>query len=401
MELRMARRNIRAALFIYAMYVLSPQPIALVSQAWAQTPPRSGIQLEQAGPPAILFNSKADGCNSEYISDASARAFRRADGQTEIFATHRNNWYLVGPSLLSARPSCKPAMVSEKFKNERLGEVWIEATYTKDGKHIAAITSQDLSQYTPFPDCANTRGSGHCWLNKLSSAISSDMGETFTPSASANQVIAQTTNVYESFFKKREGYFTVSNIASDGTYFYFMSFAETNSQPTGGNCVFRTRNPMDPTSWRAWDGTNFTIDARFGVTPREKMCSFVGVGKLASEVRSISYLPTQKIWIGSFLGRMQLPGDNQPIPGIYMSTSPDLVHWSQPSRVFATPLRPKDGANIIVGYPSIIDPGSKSINYDTIDTENPTLFFVRINKGHPNGNLDRDLIYVPLRLKAD
>jgi len=112
-------------------------------------------------------------------------------------------------------------------------------------------------------------------------------------------------------------------------------------------------------------------------------------------------VPKASCWVAVFLGRTRLQGDAAIIPGIYMATSTDLINWGRPSRIFATPLRPTDGVNIVVGYPSILDPGSLTRNFETIDSDRPLLTYTVINPGQPGGIYNREILSVPLRIVQD
>ena len=118
----------------------------------------------------------------------------------------------------------------------------------------------------------------------------------------------------------------------------------------------------------------------------------------------MNYITSAGVWVAVFADRRKLPGDDAPVPGFYVSTSKDLLKWTTPSRIKASPTRPRvDSHDILTSYPSIIDPGSQSPNFDTIDSSNPVLLYTVQHLKNGQGTMNRDLAYVPLRIdvKAD
>ena len=89
--------------------------------------------------------------------------------------------------------------------------------------------------------------------------------------------------------------FGPSNIIRRDGYWYVFIFAESYGAQRRGACLLRSDNIEDPTSWRAWDGQDFTIafvdpyvDAAFqpGLT-----VSGMPVPGLSSTISSVSRLP--------------------------------------------------------------------------------------------------------------
>ena len=78
---------------------------------------------------------------------------------------------------------------------------------------------------------------------------------------------------------RHRGFFNPSNIYSDGRYEYF--FAATtgwDGQPYGA-CLFRSSTPLDPGSWRAYDGHAYSIrytDPYRQPDPGVKACAQIG-----------------------------------------------------------------------------------------------------------------------------
>jgi hypothetical protein len=89
--------------------------------------------------------------------------------------------------------------------------------------------------------------------------------------------------------------------------------------------------------------------------------------------------------------------DGREVWGFYFSTSADLINWSRRKLIMEVPLPwtvEFPGSDLSFLYPSLLDPDSKSRNFETSDDQ-AYLFFTRNNFGH--ASLDRDLVRVPVQ----
>lgn len=348
------------------------------------------------GPVRTVFRWTSDRCEDEYLPDAPARAFRRADGQVVLMATHRENWTLTGPSLDSLTTSCKTVLSSADHKRAGgEGNLWIQALFTRDGKNVAALVSQDMTQETRRGGCPALSVPGQCWLNAILSAYSADEGRNFVLGAPVAELARRMPQGHEG----RLGVFTVSNIVKGPDGYYMMTYMQGPGREQRGNCIFRSNDPMKPETWRAWNGTAFIVDLKDPGTGAQ--CKPVGAGRLLNEVRSLSWSTVHKTWIAVFTGRIKLDRDEVAVPGFYAATSPDLMNWSAPHRIMPAPTRAREQQNdYVVSYPSLMDPQSASRIFDTIDSNQPWLFFTWHHLSKGRGTLNRDLVAVPLRLQA-
>ena len=111
------------------------------------------VQLVPNGPEKTLFKWDERRCEPSFIPDAPARAFRRADDRITLLATHSDNWSLTGDSFGTLSPSCKSVMRSSDYAGRGMGSIWIEATYTHDGRAIVGLASQDLTAQVKRAGC--------------------------------------------------------------------------------------------------------------------------------------------------------------------------------------------------------------------------------------------------------
>jgi hypothetical protein len=89
----------------------------------------------------------------------------------------------------------------------------------------------------------------------------------------------------------------------------------------------------------------------------------------------------------------------QTVWGFYFSLSNDLVHWSQRQLLMeaTTTTSYACGGPDPIAYPSIIDPNSRSRNFET-SGKRVYLYFTRFNYANCRQTNDRDLIRVPIEL---
>ena len=201
------------------------------------------------------------------------------------------------------------------------------------------------------------------------------------------------------------GYFTPSNIVRgrDG-YFYVMFRAEPYGVQQFGTCIMRTRDVSDPTSWRAWNGTGFTVQFRNPytqtVTPQSNyVCAPVDFNSIGTMTESLTYNTyfRKYMLLGNSVGD---PAHNKP-PGVYFALSDDLLNWSDATLLmeaevrWATDCMPPDP----IKDPSILDPASTSRNYDTVG-RTAQLFYTWYHMSGCNGTSDRDLIRVPIQFNG-
>jgi hypothetical protein len=347
--------------------------------------------------PRILYRAVESGCGPNFIPDSPARMFRRADGNMELIAAHFEDWMMLGRNFGSLKASCQSIMDPDEYNRKVQGHLWIQATYTLDGRHIEGLISQDLSRTTMAEGCNPENIPGRCWVNQIIGVSSGDMGTHFNPGS----VVASYGNTFPSNEQWHFGFFTASNIVRQGDFYYVVLYQTPPSTPglaggmtQSGNCLFRTNTILNPASWRAWTGTGFTYDANRG----KGRCALISPAD-SGPFRSIQYLPKDHQWIALTAGRHQLPGDPRPVPGFYAMTSPDLMHWNGYARVMAVPLAARsDSMDSLFSYPSLIDPDSSTNNFETLDHETAILVFTVHHLLRGTGTMNRDLEFVPVRV---
>jgi hypothetical protein len=372
-------------------------PIFLCCSIWAAEPPTIKITVESS--PKTIYSWENDRCEDEFIPDSPARAFRREDGMVSFIASHRENWMLIGPDLRRLNRDCHSMLRTSKYKNTGVGKLWIQATYTENGRDVAAIVSNDLALEMMKQGCTQTQKDKKCWVNRLLGAQSSDMGKNYEIDANEGKAVAtlQTTPELTKDNSKMSGVFSSSNIVKSGKYYFSFFFLQDEQRKQSGNCLFRTSNPFDSASWRGWDGEAFTVN--LSSASNKNSCEMVSTKFISSNVRSLSYISSKKVWVAFYRARLKMEGDSEPVPGFYYSTSADLTTWSKGARVMTVPTLPRQDSNSqIMNYPSLIDPDSTSRNFDTVDSNYPWLTYSVHHLKDGKGTMNRDIRYVILKI---
>ena len=407
----------RAALLALAFSALDASgsiaaAIATGAGARAAGDPQVEVSL---GTPEVVMDYSAMTCRAAAgldLPDVQARALRRADGSLLLVSGNAPvNYSLSGPDFQHLTRDCAALLVSgdspaaHTFDNQE----WLLSVF-RDGEVVHALVHNEYHDPVA-PNCRPgvTDPSNPCWYNGITYARSDDGGRTFTQRAAPQHVVAALPNPWNPASVPRgapppHGYFTPSNIVrgADGAYYsMFMSISDPAAS-TQGQCVMRSEDLADPSSWRAWDGTGYNLpmpspyDAQGKPAPTGRpACTPVSPGTIAGMGGSLTF--------NTYLERFILVGNGvfspagTPVCGSWFSLSTDLLHWSAPQLLMPgkLPYPPCDAGtpegSLI--YPSLIDHGDSDVNFQRTGAT-PHLYYVRWNQG-----LDRDLLRVPVTFR--
>lgn len=234
----------------------------------------------------------------------------------------------------------------------------------------------------------------HCWTVSVGLAVSHDFGRTWAharpPPA---HLVAAVPYEYNST-QLASGWGDPSNIVKKENFYYA---AVWNRNEVGlqkpGVCIMRTADLMDPASWRAWDGSAYTVSfaSAYSLAP----------GTEAQHICAVTNLPGCPLgglaWsthLGRFVATMDcsLQGGSQ----FYISASDDLISWDTPEPLYSSRDLPANVSSMVtsMSYPSFIDPASGDSNFGTIG-QTPLLSWVSI--GHSPSSDGRHLWATPFR----
>ncbi|PZO78423.1 MAG: hypothetical protein DI629_12030 [Mesorhizobium amorphae] len=219
------------------------------------------------------------------------------------------------------------------------------------------------------------------------------MGDSFSLEPEVDRFVAQLGSGKLTERPRPFGMFTTSNIVQGADGFYMIAYGQGGEQLRRGNCLFRNSDPMNPHSWLAWSGQSFSAD----MTDGDESCQ--PLKGLPSQVRSLSFVTKSRTWVAVMATRRKLAGDTEPIRGFYYATSKNLIDWSPLTRIIAAPLKAREeNMTHVWAYPSLLDPSSKSRNFDTVDGDEAVLLFTVHHLRQGRGTMNRDLQYLPVRV---
>lgn len=365
--------------------------------------------IEISGEPEVVFDWTDDNCEDEHIPDIAARAFRDADGMVQLWIGHYYNYRMVGPDLNSVESDCTQLLRSAFDSEPGMfnDSSWLASPYTFDGNTIYAIVLNEYRGDTHGavrPDQCPSGERLTCLDTSLVMTISTDGGDSFQPiSEPPNHLIG--TSPYP--FNDQGGPSGIrqpSNIIKrDGFYYVFTSIMDDVKPGAEWGedwvCLMRTDDLSDPGSWRFWDGEDFT--GQFvnpyttAVDESYSQCAPLELPDLGTGL-------TETITWNTVLGRYIMIGfANSPtsaVPhwGYYYSLSDDLIHWTERKLLLELPSvsTTNPETDVHYAYPSMLDPDSTSINFETSDGDF-YLYITRFNGGY---HLDRDLIRYPVHV---
>jgi hypothetical protein len=369
-------------------------------------------EVTQLGPPETVFDWSTMACEPLDIPDSSATAFRDASGRVQLISSHFTSRRMIGPSLSDMRHDCR-VLATSAFDPDPANFQdydWIGSVYSEDGSTVYALMSSEYHGWA-HNQCPSPLTFKQCWLNSITLAVSEDGGDSYTHAPPPANLIATSAYPYSPGAGPL-GYFDPGNVIrkSDGYYYALIRVESHETQPEGA-CLLRTQDLSDPASWRAWDGTGFSIqpdDPYLEPTedPADHVCqpvSYEGIVKMSASLTYNTYFG--KYLLVDYSDRKDPITGQMTESGVYYSLSDDLVHWT-PQRKFMDvpfPWTYTCGGEDPVLNTIVLDPDSPTRNFETSD-QTVYLYFTRFHYTVNNGNcfqsLDRDLVRIPIEFTS-
>ncbi len=360
---------------------------------WPPDPPTPNF-LD--GPAIAAFDTSKESCEQIDIPDAAARALRDYKGTVHLIASHSVTRAGLGPTLETAKHNCQIVYKSAHDGNiaDFNDYTWLNAFYDIDGKTIVALGHMEYHGWEHPGMCAPKTDTATCWYNVDTFNISEDGGYNFARPKPPGNYFVSLPYKYQTN-QGPEGYSVDTNIVKAGAWFYASVYSWAwppncgrgkGAQPClvpDASCPIRTANILDPSSWRGWDGKDFTVtfvDPYRGPVANPAVHVCVPVPYLDYST-GINYQPASHLFVATLWN--QGSGSFGP-EGVYFTTSPDFVHWSKPALALTLNqmLRREPEGNWSYQYFSLIDPRSTDSSYMTI-TDAPYLYYVRLDGNHP------------------
>ena len=359
------------------------------------------------GKKEVVFDYTTDRCEELDLPDLPTRMVRAEDGSLVYFAGNAPRVYASrGADFNSLKRDCsQPVLVSADRRTPESYEnwEWIWSVYRVGSTWHALVHNEYHDTFASTCDPGNPSPSNPCWYNSVTHAVSTDGGHTFTKPLAPAHVIAPAVEVWTPPTQMPTQSFPIGFVGgpiirhTDGYYYAIVNLHTSTTAPTYNYvCLIRTDDLDDPSSWRAWDGSGFSL----------RMASPYVTGVPGSVCPSLSQMWNYaSLSHSTYLDRYVGLGNGftyiggRGVCGIYLQLSSDLIHWSRATLVVEASLRdcPADpGAPgvlepVEVIFPTFIDHADTSVNFENIG-QTPYLYYVRFT----DGILDRDVVRVPV-----
>jgi hypothetical protein len=348
------------------------------------------------GPRTAVFETPKESCNQNDVPDAMARAFRDYTGTVHFVSASSDLFQSLGPTLENLKHSCEAAFLSENDPKpaDFNDQVWIDSFYTFDGNTIAALSHTEYRGWAIPGEC-HVQGSSQyseCEYDSDTYHQSNDGGYHFESFVVPENFVVGVPYRYQ-IDDGPTGYSVDTNIVEYGGWFYAVATAWTwppnCSGQTGpsrclisGGAPVRTQDVFDPSSWRGWNGTDFSltfVDPYLGPVANPQKHVYTPVPYMGF-VNAINVYEPANIVVATLWDYW----DNElGPPGMYLTTSTDLVNWTKPTLVvtFKSLLAEDPKGSWLYAYFSLIDPDAPDMNFSIIG-DHPYLYYVRLDNNN-------------------
>ena len=355
---------------------------------------RSAPTASVISAPFTLWNTSLSHCERDGspidLPDTPARAFVGVPGgQTTIVAVDSTSRLSAGPSLLNTTRNCAIVLNSTFSPDPALyaSDEFLDATWSFGNGTVVALLHDEFPGGNFKKQGINCTHSGWpaCWTVSISLGISQDGGRTWAHAAPPpHNLVAAVPYPYEdstTIF----GWGDTGGIVRDprtGFFYATMYNRMTKGLQARGICVMRTLSLLDPSSWRGWNGTAFAVPfaSAYGLAPGTEAAHICTVlDEAMFPPPCVMYGVAWSTFLSAFVATLNCWPIAEHRPAnytVYMSTSPDMVHWDG-MRLLVEPAAPPH-TNMIT-YPSLLDasaPARGDLNYATIGQE-ATLTYAR------------------------
>lgn len=363
---------------------------------------RGGTDVEIVGPEEVVFDWFRDRCDDGDFPDLPVRAFRDHLGRVQLLRSHYRTRRLIGPTLDEVKPDCQVVIDSRggPEPSDYDGHQWLAAVHTEDGQHLVGLVHNEHQGHR-YPGQCPSRSYQRCWYNSITWVESHDGGESYVRPPVPSQRLASLPYRYQPDTGP-SGYFEPSNIVTRDGYAYMLVRTMTTEAQEWGTCILRSATPSDPGSWRAWDGSGFSVQFidpyRTVVTePQRHVCAPISRDQIQTMNYSLQWNTAVQQWFLVGISADWSQTQRRAVWGIYYSWSADLIQWS-PRRLLLAGVVPwtfQCGDPDPLHYPSVIDPASPSRTFATMGAR-AYLYFTRFNYLNCRPTRSADLIRVPI-----
>lgn len=372
----------------------------------------TGTVTALTGTKEIVYKYTTQKCSTDDIPDMPARALKMPNGTLGITRTHTRSTFIVGNdfSLASLASNFGAAGQScvEVFKSTLVPESgvtlldvttfahkeWISAIYRKPTEnkiHLVvhnefhdpnAMASPPCTSGIPIPGnpcnyfsdtyaTATTSGTLTTNMFQKLPGWQTDKDKLIIGAPDAQWPADPNPALGAPVF----GLPMTSNIIQRGSYYYMMFHGLNGPYTTAftnGTCIARTQNLDDPSSWRFWDGSSYTLRMGSAYTSSGSpipcaLLDWANIRNMSDTVTWNSYLKKYVLIDSSNTGNGTVASPYE--CGYYFSLSDDLISWTMRKRFWDVhlPTGPCSPSQTnAYAYASIIDHAQLNSSSDPI-----------------------------------
>mmetsp|Transcript_10761 Transcript_10761/g.16509 ORF Transcript_10761/g.16509 Transcript_10761/m.16509 type:complete len:418 (-) Transcript_10761:543-1796(-) len=374
----------------------------------------SSVETFVTGPTRNIWSSvdSYHKCNKMIdVPDIPARIFQTNSKRIRMVIGSTNYHHMSGKSLFEMERECAISwnMTGNPDPSMFCGNEFLDSTVAfPNGTVVSLIhTEYPGNRYDNCPsNPASSLGYPTCWTVTIGLAISYDWGSTWQHIRKPpHHLVFAVPYPYESQ-NLAYGWGDPSNMIlspRDGYYYVAMWNRNTIGEQKSGICIARTRHLLDPTSWRGWDGSNFTSILHNSPYHRNNkyLTNYIcePIKNFSSECTIFGIV--WSVYIEQFVATIGC-GTPDKSKSFYISTSNDFIEWTDMQAVYGRDDMDEDVKKKVTSfnYPSLWDPRSPTLyhdrNYNTIGQK---AYLLWTSLGHSVSSDGRNLWATPLQFE--
>lgn len=290
-----------------------------------------------AMPPMSCLPDIKPNCDPD-VADACTRAWVTTNGSYRMLGSVNGvSRAEVGSAFNDLAHSCAPPYANATYDGNLSNfrdNAWIEAPVVVSNSTVYALTHVDSMD-----------ASGQYLYTSITLFSSVDGGESFAPARAPPAHLVATTpydNTNLSLGVPGVGFGMPSSVFKDpSSAFYFTivlsSWGRDVRAQQGGLCLLRTADVTDPASWRAWNGSHFSVALNvsplLGPVPDPDSHTCVPLTDESGELLGLRHLSL--LW-STFFNSYLLFGESSGASGVAgwsFTLSSDLLSWGVPTQV--------------------------------------------------------------------
>jgi hypothetical protein len=285
-----------------------------------------------------------------HVPDIPARAFitaaaAPAGGQRAVKMIVGSTSYfpMSGPSPLNQSRSCECSFNKTADPNpaDYAANEYLDSPVAfSNGTVVSLVHTEfpgnkyNLSGGPAQPYCT-VSGYPTCWTVSIGLAVSHDGGATFEHARPPPHHLVASVPYRYNQSQLASGWGDPSNILrhpTDGYYYAAIWNRHQVGAQAPGICMMRTRELLDPSSWRAWDGSAYSVSFADAYTlpttadPRDHVCEVTNLPAGSVEDGCAAHGLFWSEYLHLFVATLGCDQARTPI--FKLATSDDLINWS-------------------------------------------------------------------------